>query len=156
MLATARGIPNYFFTIDDERIKIHLERRWIWMLICWMPRRIGCNPQRCERSEARSDTHIVRITSASCMQSRRDAAEDTEAARADLEAAIVERYRCRESSVEQTWIGTYHGGGISLDVNVIIDVIAPPKRRWPASNNKAFITSSPIGSTGVHRTHVAN
>jgi len=48
-----------------------------------------------------------------------------------FEAAIVERYQCRESSVEQTWIGTYHGGGISLDVNVIIGLIAPAKRRWP-------------------------
>jgi hypothetical protein len=77
---------------------------------CWMPRRTGCAMgRRRERTEARRETgacHCERPAD----QGWRDRAARTEATSADLETAIIERYRRRESSVEQALIEMYLPG----------------------------------------------
>jgi hypothetical protein len=61
---------------------------------------------------------VLGITSASWMQSQRDAGRIPKLCRQTFEAAIVERCRCRESSVEQTWDWDVHSGDISIDVTL--------------------------------------
>ena len=94
-------------TIDDERIKRHLDRvvrgsveETLNALLDAEADRL-CNAQRYERSAARRDTragHYERRLKVPKLRQQ------------TFEAAIIERYRRRESSVEEALIEMYLAG----------------------------------------------
>jgi putative transposase len=110
MTETAPSLLGNAITIDDERIKSHLDRvvrdsvaETLNALLDAEADRL-CNAQRYERSEARRDTRPA-ATSASCR--RRPARLSCGYRRLrtqTFETAIIERYRQRESSVEESTV----------------------------------------------------
>ena len=69
-----------------------------------------CGAARYERSEARQDTRLA-VTSGRSDRRRRGQSQGSEAAAPDLQRlAIIERYRRRESSVEEALIEMYLAG----------------------------------------------
>jgi Transposase, Mutator family len=69
---------------------------------------VQCAALRAQRRPPRHAGRRLRAQSAN--QGRRDAAEGFEASPADLETAIIERYRRRERSVEEALIEMYLAG----------------------------------------------
>jgi transposase-like protein len=104
---------NNVITIDDERIKSHLDRVTVEetlnaLLDAEADR--PCNAQRYERSEARRDTragHYERGLQAKAGEVR---LRVPKLRRQTFETAIIERYRRRESSVEEALIEMYLAG----------------------------------------------
>src|SRR5215831_18218227 len=107
---------NNVITIDDERIKSHLDRvvRVEETLNALLEAEADqlCNAQRYERSEARRDTragHYERKLQTKAGEVRLKVPK----LRAQtFETAIIERYRRRESSVEEALIEMYLAGGL--------------------------------------------
>src|SRR3974390_1323366 len=103
------GALNNVIRIDDERIKGHLDRvvrgtveETLNALLDAEADRL-CNAQRYERSDARRDTragHYERGLQTGGPKLRRQT----------FETAIIERYRRRESSVEEALIEMYLAG----------------------------------------------
>ena len=94
-------------TIDDERIKSHLDRvvrgsveETLNALLDAEADRL-CNAERYERSEARRDTAGRSLRAQAADQGRRGEAADTEASGADVRDGDHRAYRRRESSVEE-------------------------------------------------------
>ena len=116
MTETTPGPFSNVITIDDERIKNHLERvvrgsveETLNALLDAEADRL-CNAQRYERSEARRDTragHYERN-----LQTKAGAVrlKIPKLRRQTFETAIIERYRRRESSVEEALIEMYLAG----------------------------------------------
>ena len=116
MTETTPSPLNNVITIDDERIKSHLDRvvrgsveETLNALLDAQADRL-CNAQRYERSEARRDTragHYERKLQTKAGEVRLKVPK----LRAQtFETAIIERYRRRESSVEEALIEMYLAG----------------------------------------------
>ena len=107
---------NNVITIDDERIKSHLDRvvrgtveETLNALLDAEADRL-CNAQRYERSEARRDTragHYERKLQTKAGEVR---LRVPKLRQQTFETAIIERYRRRESSVEEALIEMYLAG----------------------------------------------
>src|SRR5262249_48821849 len=114
MTETTPSLLNNVITIDDERIKSHLERVMrgtvegtLNALLDAEADRL-CNAHRYERSEARRDTragHYERKLQTKAGEVRLKVPK----LRART-TAIIERYRRRESSVEEALIEMYLAG----------------------------------------------
>src|SRR6187549_3768020 len=107
---------NNVISIDDERIKSHLDRvvrgtveETLNALLEAEADRL-CNAQRYERSEARRDTragHYERNLQTKAGEVR---LKVPKLRRQTFETAIIERYRRRESSVEEALVEMYLAG----------------------------------------------
>ena len=116
MTATTPSPLNNVITIDDERIKNHLDRvvrgsveETLNALLDAEADRL-CNAERYERSEARRDTragHYERKLQTKAGEVR---LKVPKLRQQTFETAIIERYRRRESSVEEALIELYLAG----------------------------------------------
>ena len=116
MTETTRSLLNNVITIDDERIKNHLDRvvrgsveETLNALLDAEADRL-CNAQRYERSAARRDTragHYERNLQTKAGEVR---LKVPKLRHQTFETAIIERYRRRESSVEEALIEMYLAG----------------------------------------------
>src|SRR6516164_1107779 len=106
------SLLNNVITIDDKRIKSHLDRVVRSTLNALLDAEADrlCNAQRYERSEARRDTragHYERGLQTKAGEVRLRVPKLRWQA---FETAIIERYRRRESSVEEALIEMYLAG----------------------------------------------
>ena len=116
MTETTPSLLNNVITIDDERIKNHLDRvvrssveETLNALLDAEADRL-CNAQRYERSAARRDTragHYERNLQTKAGEVR---LKVPKLRQQTFETAIIERYRRRESSVEEALIEMYLAG----------------------------------------------
>ena len=107
---------NNVITIDDERIKNHLDRvvrgsveETLNALLDAEADRL-CNAQRYERSEARRDTRAGHYERKLHTKAGEVRLKVPKLRRQTFETAIIERYRRRESSVEEALIEMYLAG----------------------------------------------
>src|SRR5499433_145511 len=107
---------NNVITIDDERIKSHLERvvrgtveETLNALLDAEADRL-CNAQRYERSEARQDSRAGSYERTLHTKACDVSLKVPKLRRQTFETAIIERYRRRESSVEKALIEMYLAG----------------------------------------------
>src|ERR1700730_8329260 len=107
---------NNVITIDDERIRSHLERvvrgtveETLNALLDAEADRL-CNAQRYERSEARRDTRAGHYARGLQTKAGEVRLRVPKLRQQTLETAIIERYRRRESSVEEALIEMYLAG----------------------------------------------
>src|ERR1700745_3389272 len=107
---------NNVITIDDERIKSHLDRvvrgtveETLNALLDAEADRL-CNAQRYERSEARRDTRAGHYERGLQTKAGEVWLRVPKLRQQTFETAIIERYRRRESSVEEALIEMYLAG----------------------------------------------
>src|ERR1700757_744122 len=107
---------NNVITIDDERIKSHLDRvvrgtveETLNALLDAEADRL-CNAQRYERSEARRDTRAGHYERGLQTKAGEVRLKIPKLRQQTFETAIIERYRRRESSVEEALIEMYLAG----------------------------------------------
>src|SRR5262245_4385437 len=107
---------NNVITIDDERIKSHLDRvvrgtveETLNALLDAEADRL-CNAQRYERSEARCDTRAGHYERGLQTKAGEVGLRVPKLRQQTFETAIIERYRRRESSVEEALIEMYLAG----------------------------------------------
>jgi putative transposase len=107
---------NNVITIDDERIKSHLDRvvrgtveETLNALLDAEAERL-CNAQRYERSAARRDTRAGHYERGLQTKAGEVRLRVPKLRRQTFETAIIERYRRRESSVEEALIEMYLAG----------------------------------------------
>src|SRR6201987_2376272 len=107
---------NNVITIDDERIKSHLDRvvrgtveETLNALLDAEADRL-CNAQRYERSEARRDTRAGHYERGLQTKAGEVRLRVPKLRQQTFETAIVERYRRRESAVEEALIEMYLAG----------------------------------------------
>src|SRR5262245_10047391 len=107
---------NNVITIDDERIKSHLDRvvrgtveETLNALLDAEADRL-CNAQRYERSAARRDTRAGHYERGLQTKAGEVRLRVPKLRRQTFETAIIERYRRRESSVEEALIEMYLAG----------------------------------------------
>jgi putative transposase len=107
---------NNVITIDDERIKSHLDRvvrgtveETLNALLDAEADRL-CNAQRYERSEARRDTRAGHYERGLQTKAGEVRLRVPKLRQQTFETAIIERYRRRESSVEEALIEMYLAG----------------------------------------------
>jgi putative transposase len=107
---------NNVITIDDERIKSHLDRvvrgtveETLNALLNAEADRL-CNAQRYERSEARRDTRAGHYERGLQTKAGEVRLRVPKLRQQTFETAIIERYRRRESSVEEALIEMYLAG----------------------------------------------
>ena len=111
-----RSPLNNVITIDDERIRSHLERvvrgtveETLNALLDAEADRL-CNAQRYERSAARRDTRAGHYERGLQTKAGEVRLRVPKLRRQTFETAIIERYRRRESSVEEALIEMYLAG----------------------------------------------
>src|ERR1700758_4792645 len=137
---------NNVITIDDERIKSHLERvvrgtveETLNALLDAEADRL-CNAQRYERNEARRDTRAGHYERKLQTKAGEVKLRIPKLRTQTFETAIIERYRRRESSVEEAliemylagvsvWSGRGHHRGVVGDAGVAIAGVGPQRRR---------------------------
>src|SRR6266498_3034564 len=107
---------NNVITIDDERIKSHLDRvvrgtveETLNALLDAEADRL-CNAQRYERSEARRDTRAGHYERGLQTKAGEVRLRVPKLRQQTFETAIIERYRRRESSVEEALVEMYLAG----------------------------------------------
>jgi Transposase, Mutator family len=107
---------NNVITIDDERIKRHLDRmvrgtvkKTLNALLDAEADRL-CNAQRYERSEARRDSRAGHYERGLQTKAGEVRLKVPKLRQQTFETAIIERYRRRESSVEEALIEMYLAG----------------------------------------------
>jgi transposase-like protein len=107
---------NNVITIDDERIKSHLDRvvrgtveETLNALLDAEADQL-CNAQRYERSHARRDTRAGHYERGLQTKAGEVRLRVPKLRRQTFETAIIERYRRRESSVEEALIEMYLAG----------------------------------------------
>ena len=107
---------NNVITIDDERIKSHLERvvrgtveETLNALLDAEADRL-CNAQRYERNEARRDSRAGHYERGLQTKAGEVRLRVPKLRQQTFETAIIERYRRRESSVEEALIEMYLAG----------------------------------------------
>src|SRR5437764_8933365 len=107
---------NNVITIDDERIKSHLDRvvrgtveETLNALLDAEADRL-CHAQRYERSEARRDTRAGHYESGLQTKAGEVRLRVPKLRQQTFETAIIERYRRRESSVEEALVEMYLAG----------------------------------------------
>src|SRR5258708_7068487 len=120
---------NNVITIDDERIKSHLER----VVRGTVEERLNalldaegdrlCNAHRYERSEARRDTRAGHYERGLQTKAGEVRLRVPKLRRQTFETAIIERYRRRESSVEEALIEMYLAGGSVRPVEDITEAL---------------------------------
>src|SRR5262245_54071167 len=110
------SLLNNVITIDDERIKSHLDRvvrgtveETLNALLDAEADRL-CNAQRYERSEARCDTRAGHYERGLQTKAGEVGLRVPKLRQQTFETAIIERYRRRESSVEEALIEMYLAG----------------------------------------------
>src|SRR5262245_55776544 len=110
------SLLNNVITIDDERIKSHLDRvvrgtveETLNALLDAEADRL-CNAQRYERSEARRDTRAGHYERGLQPKAGEVRLRVPKLRQQTFETAIIERYRRRESSVEEALIEMYLAG----------------------------------------------
>src|SRR5919201_2052785 len=110
------SLLNNVITIDDERIKSHLdqvlrgtERETLNALLYAEADRL-CHAQRYERSEARRDTRAGHYERGLQTKAGEVRLRVPKLRQQTFETAIIERYRRRESSVEEALIEMYLAG----------------------------------------------
>jgi len=110
------NLLNHVITIDDERIKSHLDRvvrgtveETLNALLDAEADRL-CNAQRYERSEARCDTRAGHYERGLQTKAGEVRLRVPKLRQQTFETAIIERYRRRESSVEEALIEMYLAG----------------------------------------------
>src|SRR5262249_38631420 len=110
------NLLNNVITIDDERIKSHLDRvvrgtveETLNALLDAEADRL-CNAQRYERSEARRDTRAGHYERGLQTKAGEVRLRVPKLRQQTFETAIIERYRRRESSVEEALIEMYLAG----------------------------------------------
>jgi putative transposase len=110
------SLLNNVITIDDERIRSHLERvvrgtveETLNALLDAEADRL-CNAQRYERSASRRDTRAGHYERGLQTKAGEVRLRVPKLRRQTLETAIIERYRRRESSVEEALIEMYLAG----------------------------------------------
>ena len=107
---------NNVITIDDERIKSHLERVVRGTVEETLNALLDaeadglCNAQRYERSEARRDTRAGHYERGLQTKAGEVRLRVPKLRQQTFETAIIERYRRRESSVEEALIEMYLAG----------------------------------------------
>src|SRR5260221_5880635 len=103
---------NNVITIDDERIKSHLERVARGTVEETLNALLDaeCNAQRYERSEARRDTRAGHYERGLQTKAGEVRLRIPKLRRQTFETAVIERYRRRESSVEEALIEMYLAG----------------------------------------------
>jgi len=118
---------NNVITIDDERIKSHLDRvvrgtveETLNALLDAEADRL-CNAQRYERSEARRDTRAGHYERGLQTKAGEVRLRVPKLRQQTFETAIIERYRRRESSVEEALIEMYLAGGGRTAINRVAD-----------------------------------
>ena len=116
MTETTPSLLNNVITIDDERIKSHLERvvrgtveETLNALLDAEADRL-CNAHRYERSEARRDTRAGHYERGLQTKAGEVRLKVPKLRAQTFETAIIERYRRRESSVEEALIEMYLAG----------------------------------------------
>ena len=116
MTETTPSPLNNVITIDDERIKNHLDRvvrgtveETLNALLDAEADRL-CNAQRYERSEARRDTRAGHYERSLQTKAGEVRLKVPKLRQQTFETAIIERYRRRESSVEEALIEMYLAG----------------------------------------------
>ena len=116
MTETTPSPLNNVITIDDERIKNHLDRvvrgsveETLNALLDAEADRL-CNAQRYERSEARRDTRAGHYERKLQTKAGEVQLKVPKLRAQTFETAIIERYRRRESSVEEALIEMYLAG----------------------------------------------
>ena len=117
MTETTSSPLNNVITIDDERIKSHLDRvvvrgsveETLNALVEAEADRL-CNAQRYERSEARRDTRAGHYERRLQTKAGEVPLKVPKLRAQTFETAIIERYRRRESSVEEALIEMYLAG----------------------------------------------
>ena len=116
MTETTPSLLNNVITIDDERIKSHLERvvrgtveETLNALLDAEADRL-CNAHRYERSEARRDTRAGHYERGLQTKAGKVRLKVPKLRAQTFETAIIERYRRRESSVEEALIEMYLAG----------------------------------------------
>src|SRR5437764_8460078 len=107
---------NNVITIDDERIKSHLDRvvrgtveETLNALLDAEADRL-CHAQRYERSEARRDTRAGQYERGQKTKAGEVRLRVPKLRQQTFETAIIERYRRRESSVEEALVEMYLAG----------------------------------------------
>jgi putative transposase len=111
------SLLNNVITIDDERIKSHLDRvvrggtveETLNALLDAEADRL-CNAQRYERSEARRDSRAGHYERGLQTKAGEVRLRVSKLRQQTFETAIIERYRRRESSVEEALIEMYLAG----------------------------------------------
>src|SRR6058998_2877413 len=123
---------NNVITIDDERIKSHLDRvvrgsveETSNALLDAEADRL-CNAQRYERSEARRDTRAGHYERGLQTKAGEVRLRVPKLRQQTFETAIIERYRRRESSVEESLIEMYLAG---ISVRRVEDITEAPRTR---------------------------
>src|SRR5260370_39099687 len=139
---------NNVIAIDDERIKSHLDRvvrgtveESLNALLDAEADRL-CNAQRYERSEARRDTragHYERNLQTKAGEVR---LKIPKLSQQTFETAIIERYRRRESSVEEALIEMYLAG-----VSVLSYAVESVRRRRGSASRPQLFFSGDTGET---------
>src|SRR6202040_1903514 len=116
-------------TIDDERIKSHLDRvvrgsveETLNALLDAEADRL-CNAQRYERSEARRDTRAGHYERKLHTEAGEVRLKVPKRRQQTVETAIIERYRRRESSVEEALIEMYLAGVSTRRVEDITEAL---------------------------------
>ena len=143
-------------SIDDERIKSHLDRvvrgtveETLNALLDAEADRL-CNAQRYERSEARRDTragHYERNLQTKAGEVR---LKVPKLRRQTFETAIIERYRRRESSVEEALIdrlGVVLEDLLAVNRHMLATLRTIAEREAPASSVKLEQNSKSINVT---------
>src|SRR5262245_3976874 len=120
---------NNVITIDDERIKNHLDRvvrgsveETLNALLEAEADR-PCNARRYEHSEARRDTRVGHYERKLQTKAGEVRLKVPKLRAQTFETAIIERYRRRESSVEETLIEMYLAGVIGAPVEDITEAL---------------------------------
>jgi hypothetical protein len=136
------SLLNNVITIDDERIKSHLDRVVRSTVEETLNALLGaeadrlCNAQRYERSAARRDTRAGHYERGLQTKAGEVRLRVPKLRRQTFETAIIERYRRRESSVEEALIEMYlagvsgapgrgHHGGFVGQASVTLDGVGP-------------------------------
>ena len=128
---TASPLGNVI-TIDDDRIKSHLDRvvrgsveETLNALLDAEADRL-CNAQRYERSEARRDTRAGHYERKLQTKAGEVKLRIPKLRTQTFETAIIERYRRRESSVEEALIEMYLAGVSHAAANHAVEVALDP------------------------------
>src|SRR5262252_2574122 len=145
---------NNVITIDDERIKSHLERvvrgtveETLNALLDAEADRL-CNAQRYERSEARRDTRAGHYERGLQTKAGEVRLRVPKLRQQTFETAIIERYRRRESSVEEALIEMYLAGVSVRRVEDITEALwarGSVPARCPTSTRRSTPRSRPGG-----------
>src|SRR5262245_39323507 len=129
MTETTPSPLNNVITIDDERVKNHLDRvvrgsveDTLNALLEAEADRL-CNAQRYERSEARRDTRAGHYERKLHTKAGEVKLKVPKLRVQTFETAIIERYRRRESSVEEALIEMYLAGVSVRQVEDITEVL---------------------------------